>query len=61
MNNEMWAKAAVQRNVEQLRQDGVRFIDPEEGWLSCRTRGAGRMASPETILAAIQTALKLGE
>lgn len=57
MNTEMWEKPAVQRNVAQLRQDGVRFVDPEEGWLSCRTRGAGRMAAPEKILAAIGEAL----
>jgi phosphopantothenoylcysteine decarboxylase/phosphopantothenate--cysteine ligase len=49
MNCEMWAKAAVQRNVDQLRRDGIVIIDPEEGWLSCRKRGAGRMASPEKI------------
>lgn len=57
MNNEMWAKRAVQRNVAQLREDGVMFVDPEEGWLSCRTRGPGRMAAPEKILAAIASAL----
>lgn len=57
MNCEMWEKPAVQRNVEQLRRDGVIFIDPEEGWLSCRQRGAGRMAAPEKILAAIQANL----
>jgi phosphopantothenoylcysteine synthetase/decarboxylase len=49
MNCEMWAKPVVQRNVEQLRRDGVTIIDPEEGWLSCRKQGAGRMASPERI------------
>jgi phosphopantothenoylcysteine decarboxylase len=53
MNSEMWSKAAVQRNVAQLRQDGIHVIDPEEGWLSCRKSGAGRMASPEKILAEI--------
>jgi phosphopantothenoylcysteine decarboxylase/phosphopantothenate--cysteine ligase len=57
MNNDMWAKPAVQRNVAQLRQDGVRIVDPEEGWLSCRKRGPGRMAAPETIAAAIAEAL----
>lgn len=56
MNVEMWGKAAVARNVEQLRKDGLTIIDPEEGWLSCRDRGAGRMAAPETILAAIRQA-----
>ena len=35
MNNLMWAKPAVQRNVAQLRADGVVLIDPEEGYLSC--------------------------
>lgn len=57
MNTQMWENAAVKRNVAQLRADGVHFVDPEEGWLSCRTRGAGRMAPPEAIQAAIQTAL----
>jgi phosphopantothenoylcysteine decarboxylase/phosphopantothenate--cysteine ligase len=57
MNNDMWAKPAVQRNVAQLRADGVRIVDPEEGWLSCRKRGPGRMAAPETIAAAIAEAL----
>lgn len=58
MNCEMWAKPAVQRNVAQLRTDGVSFVDPEEGWLSCRTRGVGRMAAPEKIYAAIEAALQ---
>jgi phosphopantothenoylcysteine decarboxylase/phosphopantothenate--cysteine ligase len=53
MNNEMWVKPAVQRNVAQLRHDGVHFVDPEEGWLSCRTKGVGRMAAPEKIFEAI--------
>src|SRR6185503_2306799 len=57
MNCEMWEKAAVQRNVAQLRADGVHIIDPEEGWLSCREIGAGRMAGPEKIFAAINERL----
>jgi phosphopantothenoylcysteine decarboxylase/phosphopantothenate--cysteine ligase len=58
MNSEMWGKPAVQRNVAQLRSDGVKFVDPGEGWLSCRQSGAGRMAEPEAILAAIHALLK---
>lgn len=54
MNCEMWGKPAVQRNVKQLSEDGVHMVGPEEGWLSCRNRGVGRMAAPETILAAIK-------
>ena len=53
MNSEMWAKPSVQRNVAQLREDGVHIIPPGEGWLSCRQQGAGRMAEPEQIQAAI--------
>jgi phosphopantothenoylcysteine decarboxylase len=53
MNSEMWAKPVVQRNVEQLRRDGVIIVDPEEGWLSCRKVGAGRMAAPERIFEVI--------
>jgi phosphopantothenoylcysteine decarboxylase/phosphopantothenate--cysteine ligase len=57
MNTAMWEKPAVQRNTAQLRADGVQFVDPESGWLSCRQVGAGRMAEPETILAAIEKIL----
>jgi phosphopantothenoylcysteine decarboxylase len=57
MNTAMWEHPAVQRNVAQLRADGVQFVDPEAGWLSCRQVGAGRMASPETILAKIMSML----
>jgi phosphopantothenoylcysteine decarboxylase len=57
MNSRMWSQSAVQRNVRQLREDGVIIVDPEEGWLSCRTSGWGRMASPETILAVLQKLL----
>lgn len=57
MNSEMWSKAAVQRNVAQLAADGVTLVGPEEGWLSCREKGPGRMASPEKILEVIRTSL----
>ena len=54
MNVEMWEKPAVARNVEQLKADGVTIVGPSEGWLSCRTRGTGRMAEPEEIIEAIK-------
>jgi phosphopantothenoylcysteine decarboxylase/phosphopantothenate--cysteine ligase len=50
MNSEMWSKAAVQRNVEQLRADGFHFAEPGSGWLSCGQVGAGRMAEPAELL-----------
>lgn len=54
MNCDMWAKAAVRRNVQQLRDDNYYIVDPEEGWLSCGQIGAGRMASPAAILQALE-------
>ncbi|WP_437194179.1 flavoprotein [Planctomicrobium sp. SH527] len=54
MNNEMWVKPAVQRNVKQLQEDGIHFIGPADGWLSCGAIGPGRMAEPVDILQSIQ-------
>ena len=53
MNCEMWAKPSVQRNVSQLQKDGVSMIGAGEGWLSCREKGAGRMAEVAEILNAL--------
>jgi len=55
----MWNKPAVQRNVRQLREDGVHLVGPEEGWLACRTKGIGRMSDPEKIFDAIEQQLKV--
>jgi phosphopantothenoylcysteine synthetase/decarboxylase len=57
MNTAMWEQPAVQRNIAQLRADGVEFVEPTSGWLSCRQVGAGRMAEPETILATMRDVL----
>lgn len=57
MNDRMWQQPSVQRNVALLRGDGVEFVGPEEGWLSCRTSGPGRMADPEAIREAIARVL----
>jgi phosphopantothenoylcysteine decarboxylase len=61
MNADMWAKPAVQRNLSQLRADGVQIIDPGVGWLSCRQKGVGRMAEPEEIKIAIDASLSQQE
>lgn len=53
MNCEMWAKPAVQRNVQQLQEDGVTLVGPQTGWLSCRVQGLGRMSEPVEIAEAI--------
>jgi phosphopantothenoylcysteine decarboxylase/phosphopantothenate--cysteine ligase len=61
MNNEMWSKPAVQRNVQRLRDDGIEIIDPESGWLSCGAVGPGRMAEPNAILERVRAMLSLQE
>jgi phosphopantothenoylcysteine decarboxylase/phosphopantothenate--cysteine ligase len=53
MNVQMWSKPAVQRNIAQLRADGICVIDPDTGHLSCGEVGAGRMAEPEAIFQVI--------
>lgn len=50
MNTEMWSKQSVQRNISQLRDDGVHFVEPGSGWLSCGQVGPGRMAEPPEII-----------
>jgi phosphopantothenoylcysteine synthetase/decarboxylase len=61
MNTAMWQKPSVQRNVETLRGDGVHFVDPQEGWQSCRRKGMGRLADPAEIEAAIEKLLSIKE
>jgi phosphopantothenoylcysteine decarboxylase/phosphopantothenate--cysteine ligase len=50
MNVEMWAHPATRENVRRLRERGVHFVDPAEGYLACRTVGAGRLAEPDQIV-----------
>jgi phosphopantothenoylcysteine decarboxylase/phosphopantothenate--cysteine ligase len=56
MNVEMWAHPATQANVRRLREHGIRFVDPEAGYLACKTVGPGRLAEPATI---VQQALEI--
>lgn len=57
MNSAMWEKPAVQRNIKTLRADGYHFVDPQQGWQSCRRQGMGRMAEPADIQVAIEQLL----
>lgn len=60
MNHAMWDHPATQRNVAQLKQDGVHIIEPGEGELACGEIGAGRMAELENILEAIRGRIACG-
>lgn len=57
MNHRMWANRVVQDNVARLRELGYRIVEPEEGWLACGEKGAGRLAEADAILAAAEAAL----
>jgi phosphopantothenoylcysteine decarboxylase/phosphopantothenate--cysteine ligase len=57
MNVNMWEHPATQANVATLAARGVRFVGPESGALACGWEGAGRMAEPEAIGAAVELLL----
>ncbi|MCY3953927.1 MAG: bifunctional phosphopantothenoylcysteine decarboxylase/phosphopantothenate--cysteine ligase CoaBC [bacterium] len=60
MHTEMWGHPAVQDNVRLLKERGVTVVAPEEGRLAGGDVGAGRLAAPESILAAAAEALATG-
>jgi phosphopantothenoylcysteine decarboxylase/phosphopantothenate--cysteine ligase len=53
MNVQMWIHPATQRNVAQLKADGVEILGPGSGSQACGEVGDGRMIEPEEILAAL--------
>ena len=55
MNVRMWEHKATQRNVAQLRADGIHFVGPNDGDMACGEFGPGRMSEPAEILAAIES------
>jgi len=50
MNREMWANPATQRNVAQLRADGIAVFGPASGDQACGEVGLGRMLEPDEIV-----------
>ncbi len=55
MNREMWENPATQRNVAQLRGDGITVLGPDSGVQACGETGMGRMLEPESLLAAVES------
>jgi phosphopantothenoylcysteine decarboxylase / phosphopantothenate---cysteine ligase len=53
MNRQMWANPATQRNVAQLRADGVLVLGPDSGAQACGEIGDGRMLEPQASYEAI--------
>lgn len=60
MNVRMWEHLATQRNIAQLKSDGIRFVGPDAGEMACGEFGAGRMAEVPDILMAAETYFERG-
>lgn len=57
MNRQMWEHAATQRNIAQLRADGVEVLGPAAGDQACGEVGMGRMLEPIEIAQAVSPLL----
>jgi phosphopantothenoylcysteine decarboxylase/phosphopantothenate--cysteine ligase len=53
MNRQMWDNPATQRNISQLKRDGVTLLGPASGAQACGETGMGRMVEPEQLLEAV--------
>jgi phosphopantothenoylcysteine decarboxylase/phosphopantothenate--cysteine ligase len=60
MHTEMWEHPAVQDNIATLRRRGVLIVAPGVGRLAGGDLGAGRLAEPEEIVAAVADAVSHG-
>ncbi|MEP1355564.1 MAG: bifunctional phosphopantothenoylcysteine decarboxylase/phosphopantothenate--cysteine ligase CoaBC [Tateyamaria sp.] len=54
MNVRMWDHPATQRNLAQIKGDGVTVIGPNKGDMACGEHGPGRMSEPMEIVAAVE-------
>ena len=59
MNVRMWNHPATQRNLAQLRSDGVHIMNPDEGAMACGEFGPGRLPEPPAV--AEQICFMLGQ
>ena len=58
MNDRMWSHPATRANLSTLRERGAQVVEPETGALASRGEwGAGRLADPAAVLAAVEAAL----
>ncbi|TEU24815.1 bifunctional phosphopantothenoylcysteine decarboxylase/phosphopantothenate--cysteine ligase CoaBC [Alkanindiges illinoisensis] len=49
MNQQMWANALTQRNLQTLTDYGMQVIQPDAGEQACGDVGLGRMPEPEAL------------
>jgi phosphopantothenoylcysteine decarboxylase/phosphopantothenate--cysteine ligase len=58
MNLQMWGKPATQRNVQQLRADGIAVLGPASGDQACGETGMGRMLEAGEIFEELEAAFQ---
>jgi phosphopantothenoylcysteine decarboxylase/phosphopantothenate--cysteine ligase len=55
MNDRMYRNPVLRKNIQFLKEQGVRFIEPGTGPLACGTVGRGRLADTESIIREISS------
>jgi phosphopantothenoylcysteine decarboxylase / phosphopantothenate---cysteine ligase len=58
MNKQMWESAATQRNIAQLKADGVMILGPDSGVQACGEEGLGRMLEAEQLAQAVMASFQ---
>jgi phosphopantothenoylcysteine decarboxylase/phosphopantothenate--cysteine ligase len=58
MNKQMWENPATQRNIAQLRDDGVLILGPDSGEQACGEVGLGRMLEPAELLIQLEASFQ---
>ncbi|MBP2057875.1 phosphopantothenoylcysteine decarboxylase/phosphopantothenate--cysteine ligase [Lactobacillus colini] len=57
MNSHMWSKPSTQRNISQIKADGVKVLEPVVGRLAEGYSGKGRMPEVSQVLAWVDSFL----
>lgn len=58
MDLDMWKHASVQRNVAQLKKDGVFVLEPASGALASGLEGKGRLPEVEEVVLFMESVLQ---
>ena len=58
MNDNMYKNRITQKNIQELKKIGYKFIDPVVGHLACGYTGIGHLAEPNQIIKRIEKMLK---
>lgn len=59
MNMHMLANPATQRNIAQLKEDGITVMESATGFLACGDTGKGRMPEPVQIEDALEAVMSV--